>query len=75
MRDAGYEWIRVAENIAAGSPTPERVMDAWMDSDDHREHILNCALEEIGVGYRYLPNDSGSTNYYHYWTQVFGTPR
>lgn len=76
LRDAGYDWVRAAENIAAGISSPAAVVDKWMESDQgHRDNILNCAFEEIGVGYRYLSNDTGSTNYHHYWTQVFGTPR
>jgi uncharacterized protein YkwD len=46
-----------------------------MNSQGHRDNILNCALREIGVGYYYLANDTGEVNYGHYWTQVFATPR
>lgn len=76
LRDAGYDWVGAAENIAAGISSPSAVVDKWMESDQgHRDNILTCAFEQIGVGYRYLSNDTGSTNYHHYWTQVFGTPR
>jgi uncharacterized protein YkwD len=69
----GYNFWSAAENIAAGYPTPASVMAAWMESDGHRANILNCDLEDIGVGYYYLANDSGDVNYHHYWTQDFGT--
>jgi uncharacterized protein YkwD len=42
-----------------------------MNSPGHRANILNCALNEIGVGYA---TDS-SSQYGVYWTQDFGTPR
>jgi uncharacterized protein YkwD len=71
----GYQYRTAAENIAAGSVTPEHVVAGWMNSEGHRKNILNCDLREIGVGYYYLENDTGDTNYKHYWTQVFGTPR
>jgi uncharacterized protein YkwD len=74
IRATGYEYSRAAENIAAGYPTPQHVMDGWMASDGHRANILNCALLEIGVGYVNLSPDTGSVNYTHYWTQVFATP-
>lgn len=68
MRDRierqGYSWRRIAENIAVGQPTPEAVVDAWMNSSGHRANILNCELTEIGVGH-----------VDRYWTQNFGTPR
>ncbi|MBI4780713.1 MAG: hypothetical protein HY785_05260 [Oscillatoriophycideae cyanobacterium NC_groundwater_1537_Pr4_S-0.65um_50_18] len=68
----GYE-PATGENIAAGNPTPESVVQTWIDSPGHRANILNPSSTELGVGYAYLENDTGSTNYGHYWTQVFGT--
>lgn len=74
MTRAGYQYSVAAENIAAGFLTPETVVEAWMKSPGHRSNILAPDVEEIGVGYYYLPSDRGSINYKHYWTQVFGTP-
>jgi uncharacterized protein YkwD len=65
---AGYFYNTYGENIAAGQPTPEDVIDAWMSSSGHRANILNSKFCDIGVGYAYL---AGST-YRHYWTQDFG---
>lgn len=73
MVAAGYQFSAAAENIAAGYATPEVVVDGWMNSPLHRANILNCSLEDTGVGYIYLENDAGSVNFHHYWTQVFGT--
>ncbi len=72
-KDSGYEYLLVGENIAAGQTTAEEVVQGWMNSPGHRANILNPNYTEIGVGYEYAPNDSGSVNYNHYWTQVFGT--
>jgi uncharacterized protein YkwD len=69
---AGYDWRTVAENIAAGQKTPKEVVDAWINSPGHRENILNPTVKEIGVGYFFLANDTGTTNYNSYWTQKFG---
>ena len=70
----GYQYSTAGENIAAGYSTPESVMDGWMNSPGHRANILNCDFVHIGVGYYYLANDTGSTNYHHYWTQDFAAP-
>jgi uncharacterized protein YkwD len=70
----GYTFSRIAENIAAGYTTPASVINGWMNSSGHRANILNCNLRDIGVGYYFLANDTGSVNYRHYWTQDFGTP-
>jgi uncharacterized protein YkwD len=69
---AGYDWRTVAENIAAGQRSPAEVVQAWIDSPGHRENMLNPGIKEIGVGYFFLANDTGKTNYNAYWTQKFG---
>src|SRR4028118_1647524 len=44
-----------------------------MNSSGHRANILNPNLKEIGIGYYFLADDTGSVNFNHYWTQVFAT--
>jgi uncharacterized protein YkwD len=70
----GYTYSTAAENIAAGFPTPESVVNAWMNSPGHRVNILNPKFQEMGVGYKYLAGDFGNVNYHHYWTQNFARP-
>lgn len=41
---------RVAENVAYGNVTPERLVQMWMDSPGHRANILNAAYTHLGVG-------------------------
>ncbi|MCR8986823.1 CAP domain-containing protein [Brevibacillus laterosporus] len=48
------------ENIAEGQRSAEEVMKDWMDSDGHRENIMNSSFTKIGVGY-----------YNGYWVQAF----
>ncbi|WP_079404779.1 CAP domain-containing protein [Streptomyces sp. 3211] len=63
---AGYMWRTYGENVAYGYSSPEKVMEGWMNSQGHRENILNCAFKEIGIGLAQPGN---------YWTQDFGTAR
>jgi len=70
--NAGYNYRAVAENIAAGSPTPAEVVRDWMDSPGHRANILHPDMREIGVGYVLLNEDGGRETYRHYWVQNFG---
>jgi uncharacterized protein YkwD len=66
---AGYaDWTNIGENIAAGFPTPEAVVESWMNSPGHRANILSAQFTEIGVGMT-----SGGGQYGTYWTQEFGT--
>ena len=68
ITDAGYSYNTYGENIAAGQPTPEAVINSWMSSSGHRANILNPNFCDIGVGYVYVADST----YRHYWTQDFG---
>jgi uncharacterized protein YkwD len=70
----GYDFFTAGENIAAGYSTAQTVVDGWINSPGHRANLLNPDFSEIGVGYFFLENDTGDTNYNHYWTQVFAAP-
>jgi uncharacterized protein YkwD len=66
---AGYTgWRAVAENVAGGQVTAAGVVRSWMSSPGHRANILNCSLEDIGVGYVKKSGNTRGT----YWTQDFG---
>lgn len=70
IRAAGYSPLWAwGENIAAGQPSPEEVVNAWMNSPSHRANILSPYYHEIGVAYVY----AAGTTYLHYWTQDFAS--
>lgn len=56
------------ENIAAGYPTAQDVMNGWMNSTGHRENILRSSYSELGVGLAYDENSG------YNWVQLFGNP-
>ena len=62
MKSFGISYTSAGENIAMGQTTPEQVVQAWMDSQGHRENIMNPSFTQIGVGYVASGN---------YWTQMF----
>jgi hypothetical protein len=68
ITDAGYNYQKCGENIAAGLATPEAVVDGWMNSEGHRKNILDSDYCDIGVGYAAV----NGSDFYHYWTQDFG---
>jgi uncharacterized protein YkwD len=70
----GYRFSSAAENIAVGASTPKQVVNLWMNSPGHRANILNPSINHLGVGYYYLPNDTGNERWHHYWTQNFASP-
>jgi len=66
---AGYTtWTFLAENLAAGQPTPERVVAAWMNSPTHRANVLSPDVVEAGIGKAYNPN----SKYRVYWALEMG---
>jgi uncharacterized protein YkwD len=59
---AGIIYTTAGENVAYGQSTPESVMNAWMNSPNHRANILNPVFTHVGIGLATPGN---------YWTQVF----
>lgn len=68
----GLSFSTVGENLAAGQQTPKDVVDAWMNSPEHRKNILKAEYEYMGVARVYVENDPN--NCYDYWAQLFFTP-
>ncbi len=64
MKKFGINYSAAAENIAKGQVGAKDVMNSWMNSEGHRENILNSNYGTLGVGY---VNDGRTT----YWTQMF----
>ncbi|MGG3573113.1 CAP domain-containing protein [Bacillus gobiensis] len=62
MKQFGISYKTAGENIAMGQKTPQEVVNAWMNSQGHRENIMNPSFTHIGVGYVKDGN---------YWTQQF----
>lgn len=63
LEEFGISYRSAGENIAAGYPSPESVVYAWMKSSGHRANIMNPDFNCIGVGYC-----SGDMPY---WVQLF----
>lgn len=67
LRNYNITYRSAGENIAMGQRSPEEVVRAWMNSQGHRQNILNPNYTHIGVGYA----EGGSGG--RYWTQMFIT--
>lgn len=70
----GYVYSNANENIYVGFPdfggTAEGAVDWWMNSQVHRDNILNSLNSEIGVGYVFDPGSEWGG----YYTVVFARP-
>lgn len=62
MKAYGISYRTAGENIAMGQRSPQEVVQAWMNSQGHRENIMNSNFTHIGVGHVTTGN---------HWTQMF----
>ncbi|RNB88817.1 hypothetical protein EDM59_06850 [Brevibacillus nitrificans] len=51
MKQFGVSYMTAGENIAMGQQTADEVMNQWMNSEGHRQNIMNPAFTKIGVGF------------------------
>lgn len=61
VRQQGYNFRSVNENVAWNQKTPQEVVQAWINSPGHRANLLSPSVTEVGVGFN---------NYY--WTLNMG---
>ena len=64
----GYEWRTVGENIAAGQPTTESVVQAWLDSPGHCANLMNPNFKDVAV----TCVENNSSDFRQYWTNALG---
>ena len=62
LAEADITYAAAGENLAGKIKTPEKVVDAWMNSPGHRKNIMDPAFSQIGIGYVASGN---------YWCQFF----
>ncbi|MBQ3445854.1 CAP domain-containing protein [Candidatus Saccharibacteria bacterium] len=57
------------ENLVVGNSavSPETTVAAWMNSEKHRENILNPSFTKLAVGFYFDPNSQYKTH----WSQYF----
>ena len=67
--EGGYIEYVEGENLVAGNSavSPETTVAAWMNSEKHRENILNPNFTKLAVGFYFDPN----TKYHTHWSQYF----
>lgn len=50
LDEVNYHYVYAGENLAIHFYTNEELVSAWMNSESHKENILNPVYAEIGVG-------------------------
>jgi uncharacterized protein YkwD len=68
----GYRARFSGENIARGQYSIDEVMDAWLQSEKHREHLLSPTYPDVGFGLAFGKSPEGYTIL---WVQDFARPK
>ena len=68
---AGYRWRSVGENVAAGQPDAETVVQAWLDSPGHCVNLMGSQFSEMGVAFATAPQSELRI----LWAQIFAAPQ
>jgi len=71
IKDAGYKYSYVGENLAVDFMTSEGVIAAWLDSKLHKENLLNSNYQEIGLA---VIEDKFQGQNTTLVVQIFGAP-
>ena len=66
--EAGSDYSSMGENIAAGQPSVEAAVNAWLTSPDHCKNLMNPVFRDVAVACIANP---GST-YVRYWSMELG---
>lgn len=61
--------VSMGENIARGYTKASYVMNAWMNSSEHKANILKSNYKSVGIACYYVKED---TQYKYYWVECFG---
>ena len=71
IKESGYDYFYVGENLAIDFMTNEGVLKAWLESPTHKKNILNQNFTEIGVA---VIEDKFQGSNTSLVVQIFGAP-
>lgn len=71
IKDSGYQYSIVGENLAIDFNSSSGVFKAWLGSDSHKKNILNKEFTEIGMAVLKEKFDNAETVLV---VQIFGSP-
>jgi uncharacterized protein YkwD len=70
VRQAGYRWRAVGENVAGGVQTTAAAVAGWLDSPGHCANLMEAEFTEVGAACAVNPD----SRYKTYWTLVLAAP-
>ncbi len=61
IRESGYEYAEIGENLAMGYQTPEEIVRAWLDSPEHKKNLLSNKFTHSGLAHKQMQYDGEET--------------
>jgi len=71
IKDVGYDYFYVGENLAMDFITAEGAVKAWMESESHKKNLLDKTYLETGIAVIQGKFEDSQTTII---AQIFGTP-
>lgn len=71
VREAGYNYSYIGENLAIDFITSEGIVKAWLNSSSHKKNLLNHQFSEIGIAVIESEFNGQNTTLV---VQIFGAP-
>ncbi|MFH1427029.1 MAG: CAP domain-containing protein [Patescibacteria group bacterium] len=71
VRDTGYKYSYVGENLAIDFYTNEGIIKAWLNSELHKKNLLSSYYDEIGIA---VVEDKFNNQPATLVVQIFGAP-
>ena len=59
LTGAGYSYDLAGENLAYGFNSAQEAVAGWMNSQEHRDNILNAGYQNVGFGVAMAPSYQG----------------
>lgn len=60
MDNSGYKYQKAGENLAYGFATSSDTVTGWMNSQTHKDNLLDSAFSEVGFGFANSANFNNS---------------
>lgn len=71
---AGYDYAVAVEVVGGGHPSPEETVTDWLAYPDNHDTLLTGAVNDIGVGFVFRPDDGARHGLVYYWVVDMGFP-
>ena len=69
---ARYKFALALQNIAAGQGEAPIVVAEWLESNHHRQNLLDPSVRDIGAAHLYSTPGKAGEPPQHYWVVVMG---